>query len=128
MNNGFIDLRDIAALDRLLAQSGDAPVVIFKHSETCGISARAYTEMLKLAEQRADASNETPPPKTTIGIVSIQGARDVSDEIEARMGVEHESPQVFVLRDRKVVWTASHGAVRAEAIREALIAAAGGKQ
>ena len=128
MNNGFINLRDIASLDLFLTQSSDAPVVIFKHSETCGISARAHTEMLKLAEQRADASSETPSTKTPIGIVSIQAARDVSNEIEARTGVEHESPQVFVLLDGKVLWTASHGAVRAEAIGAAVRQAASGGQ
>lgn len=122
MHNGFTDLRDIAALDRLLAQPGDVPVVIFKHSETCGISARAHTEMLKLAAT-AHASDESPIANLQIGIVAIQTAREVSNEIEARTGVEHESPQVFVMRKGQVTWSASHGAVKAEAVQRAVLQA-----
>lgn len=123
MDNGFIDLGDIAALDQFLTQSVAAPVVIFKHSETCGVSARAYSEMLKLAAQVASLSSERG--NVSIGIVAIQTARNVSDEIEVRTGVEHESPQVFVMMNGQVVWSASHGAIRVEAVEQALLQAAG---
>jgi bacillithiol system protein YtxJ len=120
MNNGFVDLSDIESLNRFLARSRDSPIVIFKHSETCGISDRAYTEMLKLAEQRTTNSSETPIAGIPIGIVGVQAARDVSDEVEARTGVAHESPQVFVLLAGQLVWSASHGGVRAEAVEQAV--------
>lgn len=128
MNNGFTDLRDIAALDLFLAQSADVPVVIFKHSETCGISDRAYTEMLKLVAQRAKAASGSLVARVPIGIVAVQAARHVSNEIESRTGIAHESPQVFVMLGGKVTWSASHGRVRAEAVEQALIEAAGTKQ
>lgn len=51
----------------------------------------------------------------------VQTARALSDEIAARTGVEHETPQVFILRDREVLWTASHGQIRAEAVEAALL-------
>jgi bacillithiol system protein YtxJ len=120
MNNGFIDLCDIATLDGFLALSNHAPVVIFKHSETCGISDRAYREMQKLAEPRTTNSNEKPIAGIPIGIVGVQAARDVSNEVEARTGVAHESPQVFVLLAGQLVWSASHGGVRAEAVEQAV--------
>ena len=53
----------------------------------------------------------------------MQRARHVSDQIEASTGVPHESPQVLVIVGGKVVWSASHLTVKAEAISEALRAA-----
>ena len=37
-------------LDRLLAKSKTSPVLIFKHSTQCSISAAAYEEVTKFAE------------------------------------------------------------------------------
>ena len=56
-----------------------------------------------------------------VGLVTVQTARAVSNEIEARTGVEHETPQVFIIRDGKVLWTASHGQIKAEAVEAALL-------
>ena len=113
MTNGFIELRDVASLDDFLAQSNGDPVIIFKHSDSCGISARAYTQMSDL---------ERP-----VGLVTVQTARAGSDELEKRLGLEHETPQVMIVSDGKVAWTASHGQVRAAAV-EAALAEAGSKQ
>ena len=106
MNNGFIELRDVASLDDFLARANGHPVIIFKHSDSCGISARAYTQMSEL---------EGP-----VGLVTVQTARAVSDEIQRRMGLAHETPQVMIVSDGKVAWTASHGQVKAAAVEAAL--------
>ena len=107
-SNGFIELMDKDSLDRFLTQSNGSPVIIFKHSNTCGISARAHAQVSMLAHP--------------VGLVTVQQAREVSDEIEARTGVAHETPQVFIIRDREVLWSASHGQIKAEAVEAALLA------
>ena len=117
MHNGFVELRDTESLERLLAQSS-APVVIFKHSETCGISDRAYAEVSKLVS--GNRSIDAP-----IGMVVVQRARHVSDQIEASTGVPHESPQVLIIVGRRVVWSVTHRSVKAEALRAAKQEAAG---
>ena len=105
--NGLIEITDMDSLDRFLAQSNGSPAIIFKHSNSCGISARAHAEMSRI---------ELP-----VGMITVQTARAVSNEIEARTGVEHETPQVFIIRDGKVLWAASHGQIRAEAVAAALL-------
>jgi bacillithiol system protein YtxJ len=105
-SNGFVELPNTDALDRFLAESNGSPAIIFKHSNTCGISARAHAEMSRIDH--------------AIGLVIVQQARGVSNEIEARTGVAHETPQVFIIRDREVLWTASHGQIKAEAVEAAL--------
>jgi bacillithiol system protein YtxJ len=106
-SNGFVELPDTDSLDRFLGESNGSPAIVFKHSNSCGMSARAHGQMSKI---------ERP-----IGLVIVQTARALSDEIAARTGVEHETPQVFILRDREVLWTASHGEIEAEAVEAALL-------
>ena len=94
------------SLEHFLAQANDSPAVILKHSDTCGFSSRAYLEMSRL---------ERP-----VGLITVQKARALSHEIEKRLGVAHETPQVLILLNGKVVWSASHGAVKAEAVEAAV--------
>ncbi|HEV2764161.1 MAG TPA: bacillithiol system redox-active protein YtxJ [Pyrinomonadaceae bacterium] len=105
MGAKFIPVNDTAALDELVARSHDAPVILFKHSLTCPISATAYREMEGVGRD--------------VGLVVVQKARPVSDEIEARTGVRHESPQALILRDGRVVWSATHWNVTAGAVGDA---------
>ena len=104
--NHFINLENLRQLDDLIEQSNHAPVILFKHSATCGISSDAFEEMSKI--------------KGLVGLVVVQTAREVSREIEARTAIGHESPQVIILHDQKAVWSASHRQVKAEAVEEAL--------
>ena len=106
MDNHFVGIADAESFAALLKQSAEKPVVVFKHSTTCPISSGAYEEMTAL---------EYP-----VNIVTVQTARDVSDEIEVQTDVEHHSPQVIVLRNGKAVWNTSHWKVKAEAVAAAL--------
>lgn len=105
-----IDILSIDELDNLLTAQG--PILIYKHSLTCGTSARAYEEIQDLVASVTEG--------VSVGVVRVQVARAVSNEIARRFGVRHESPQVLLLRDGKVVWRASHYGVTAEAIGNAL--------
>lgn len=106
METQFTQIADAQALDELVARSHDAPVVLFKHSLTCPISAAAYREMTQL--------------EADVALVVVQKARDISREVETRTGVRHESPQAFVLRNGEVVWTASHWSITAAAVTDAV--------
>ena len=105
----FVEIRDNASLDHFLKSSPEAPVILFKHSNSCGVSAQAYREMAKLGR--------------TVGLITVQKARILSDEVERRFGLSHETPQVMLVRDNEVFWNASHGRVRADAVEKALSAA-----
>lgn len=110
-SKGFVEIKDLESLERFISEAGDSPAIVFKHSNTCGISARVYREMAQV---------ERP-----VGIVVVQQARDVSDEISRRYEIEHETPQALLVRGDKVVWSASHYAIKAQAIDDALNAANG---
>jgi bacillithiol system protein YtxJ len=102
MKENFVQLDSTEKLDELFQKSHEAPVVVFKHSTTCPISAAAYREIEKL-----DAE---------VNIIVVQSARNISTEIATRTGIRHESPQAIVLKDGKPIYQASHYNVTAEAI------------
>lgn len=106
MGNKFLKITHKEGLDELISNSNSRPVVIFKHSNSCPISAVAYREMEGLDGD--------------VSLIEVQSARDVSLEIASRTGVRHESPQVIILRDGKAVWNASHFDVKARDVAEAV--------
>lgn len=103
---GFQTIVDTGALDSLMDNSNERPVVVFKHSLACPISALAYREMQKLERE--------------VVLVEVQNARQLSRELADRSGIRHESPQVIVFRNGKAVWNASHYDVKAQAVSRAL--------
>lgn len=105
-------LPDTAALDAAIAESRVRPVLIFKHSRTCGISCEAYDALHEhLAEAPVDAS---------YNVITVQSHRTLSDEAEVRLGVRHQTPQVIVLRGGVPVWNASHFRITADALTRVL--------
>src|SRR3954462_6694675 len=93
-------LVDIAALEQAIIESRDRPVLLFKHSRTCGISCEALDQLhAHVAEAPAGAAYR---------VITVQSHRAVSDELSARFGIRHETPQAILLRDGRPVWNASH--------------------
>lgn len=102
----FTAVTDASALEELFALSHSQPVMLFKHSTTCPISAAAYQQM----------SRSGGP----VSLVVVQTARDISREIETRTGVRHESPQAIILRNGQAVWSATHWKITTDAVQSAV--------
>ena len=106
--------RDLAILDTdtdlddLLAASHATPVVIFKHSRSCGTSGYALEE---LTDHLAHA-----PEGVRYAMVTVQTHRALSDTIAARLGVRHHTPQALLVRDGQVVWSATHHRITADVL------------
>jgi bacillithiol system protein YtxJ len=101
-----------ADLDAAIERSFTTPVVMFKHSETCGASAYAHEELLALLA----ACNLG----AEIYLVSVQRSRAISNAIEKRFRLRHESPQVLIVRRGVVAWHASHHRVTSDELSAAL--------
>ena len=104
-------LKSIDELDEAVERSHEHPVVIFKHSSTCGTSMMAHEEIQAFVEGA---------PWAEVFVVSVHAGRALSNEIAARFRVRHESPQALVLKDGGVAWHASHFRVTATAVAAAL--------
>jgi bacillithiol system protein YtxJ len=105
-------LNGLDELDRLIAASDQRPVLLFKHSYTCGVSAEAMDELIShLNDQPADVH---------YAVVTVQTHRDVSNAVSQKLGVRHETPQALLVREGRVVWSASHFRVTADAVVNAI--------
>jgi bacillithiol system protein YtxJ len=108
-------LTDGAQIEDLLQESHTRPVLIFKHSVSCGTSAQALDEL-------ADHLEQADHVGARYAIVTVQSHRAVSNALAQRLAVRHETPQTLLLVDGRVVWNASHFRVTAEAIAKAIAA------
>jgi bacillithiol system protein YtxJ len=93
-------LSHIDELEAAIAESCERPVLLFKHSRTCGISCEALDEL--------HAHVETADPQAVYKLITVQSHRGLSDQAAKRLGIRHETPQAILLRDGLPVWTASH--------------------
>lgn len=108
----WIALTSPEELARVDEASRAAPVLLFKHSTSCGVSAGAL-EGLERDWRPVDDVH-------TVFFIDLWAHRDVSDAVEVRYGVRHESPQVLVVDDGACVYTASHRGIRHAEVVQAL--------
>ena len=93
-------LSHVDELEAAIAESSERPVLLFKHSRSCGISCEALDE-LRAHVDSADCG-------VAYKVITVQSHRDVSNQAATRLGVRHQTPQVILLRNGRPVWSASH--------------------
>ena len=103
------------AADVPLDETVSAPelVVLYKHSPTCGLCDIAIAEVRAFV----DANPDVP-----VWLVDVLSQRPLSQRLESLLGVQHESPQAFVLRRGEPVWNGSHRRVTKARLEEAIAA------
>lgn len=106
MANAFTPVTTIAQLEQVMSDTASDPIVLFQHDPYCPISQYAYQQMRRL----------TYP----ISLINVSQHHDLTEAIEERTGIRHESPQVIVLKQGDASWSASHYAITQEAVEEAL--------
>ena len=112
MHPQLTSLDHLEQLDQLLTESQDRPLLLFKHSYSCGVSLEALDEIVDhLNQESLDAR---------YAIVTVQTHREVSNAVASRLGVRHQTPQAIVVKGGRAVWSASHFRVNAQEIRKAL--------
>ena len=110
--NNLTHLNTLDELEAAIAESRQRPVLLFKHSRTCGISCEALDELhTHLSE---------PLPNASYKLITVQSHRPVSDAAARRLGIRHETPQAILLKDGAAVWCASHFKITARELDNAL--------
>lgn len=97
----WIHLTEEAQLETIKQESNERPVVIFKHSTRCSISA-----MAKMRLER-----ETAPDSITFYYLDLIRYRSLSNKIAEIFDVQHESPQVLIIRNGECIYDESHGGI-----------------
>src|ERR1700748_1276326 len=99
-------------INRIIENSVGTPQIIFKDSVTCGISAHA--------KERLEDGYALIEGKAGFNYRDLLAFRSVSNQVAKALAVTHQSPQIIVLKDKKVVYTASHHAISAAGIAKYL--------
>lgn len=95
-----------AQLDSLVSRSSDIPQVIFKHSIRCSISS--------MVKSRLDRGNQ--PANMEFHYLDLINFRSLSNKVAEMFDVQHESPQVLLIRNGKCIYNESHNAIRLDEI------------
>lgn len=88
-------------LAEIKEESVSKPVVIFKHSTRCSISAVAKSRL-----ERAQA-----PEAISFYYLDLIRFREISNKIADDFNVPHESPQVLLIRNGECIYDESHSGI-----------------
>ncbi len=98
--------QDIEDLEK---QSLSKPVIIFKYSTRCGISRITLRKFENDLPENLDVA---------FYFMDLVKYRALSNEIAERFKVRHESPQLIVIKEGKVLHHSSHQDINAKKISE----------
>lgn len=106
------NLQNTDELGSIAEASGNRPQLIFKHSTRCGVSAAAKRRLEDAQDELAQGMD--------LHFLDLIAFRDVSNEIASRFSVEHESPQILLLRGGTTVLHLNHYDIEADKILAAI--------
>lgn len=99
-------------LDAALSASNEGTVALFKHSTRCSVSSMA----LKFFEQSWNYDDDQVTPY----FLDLIAYRSLSNRIASELNVEHQSPQLILVRNGKAILNRSHNEINASEIRSHL--------
>ncbi|GAA3998408.1 bacillithiol system redox-active protein YtxJ [Hymenobacter fastidiosus] len=113
MSTPWQPLTQVEQLTDIVQESHEQPVLIFKHSTTCSISAAAKS---KLERQWPDANLSD----VKIYYLDLLRFRPISAEIASTFGIRHESPQLLLIHNGECRYDASHMGIRLSDVKQAV--------
>ncbi len=102
----WISLDTLPQLDQIKKESFNQPQVIFKHSTRCAISSMAKSRL-----ERNQFPRDIP-----FYFLDLIKHRQISNQIEDEFMVDHESPQVLIIRNGECVYDESHSGINMDEI------------
>jgi bacillithiol system protein YtxJ len=110
----WVALTQLAQLSDIQESSSSSAIraiLIFKHSTRCSISGMALNRL-----ESSWQNQETIP----VYFLDLLQHRDISNQLAAIFEVEHQSPQVLLIKNGKCVYHASHSSIRVQSILDAV--------
>ena len=101
-------LKNEAELDEIKLRSEKRPQVIFKHSTRCSISSVIKSRLEK----------SVPAEEVDFYFLDLIAYRSISNKVASEFLIEHESPQILVIKNRECVYDESHNGITMSEIIE----------
>jgi bacillithiol system protein YtxJ len=99
-------LTEANQLEDIIKSSYNQSIIIFKHSIRCGVSTKIRRHL--------ESSWPENLSETQAYFLDLISFRDISDKIAEDFRVEHQSPQILVIRNGQCRYSASHSDIRIE--------------
>lgn len=96
----------------IIERSKKIPVLIFKHSTRCSISAAALSRL----ERNWKEENRDQLDCFFLDLLQF---RDISNQIAECFALIHQSPQALIIKNGKCVFSQSHSEIRLKDLLEA---------
>ncbi len=110
----WTELKTATQLEALRIESKNQTVIIFKHSTTCSISRTALNRL----ERNWKEEEMTSVKPYYLDLLSY---REISRSIADLFDVEHQSPQVIVLKNGEAIFHKSHFDIEFASIKNAAL-------
>lgn len=107
------ELKALEQVQQIETESADVQVLIFKHSYRCNIS-RASLDRLERNWNEVEMKTVKPY------FLDLLTYREISNRLAEKFVVEHESPQVLVIRNGSSILDLSHFQINYDQIRETI--------
>jgi bacillithiol system protein YtxJ len=106
-------LRSVDQIKDIRSKSNTSPVLVFKHSTRCNIS-RTSLDRLERNWKEEEMQD------VQLYFLDLLAYREISNKLSEEFGVEHESPQVLIIKDGKSLYDRSHFDIEYREIKEAV--------
>lgn len=100
----WIPLLELKQLNEFVNTSTSKTIVVFKHSTRCGVSRSVIKQFEKQSQNLEIKSID-------FYFLDLITFREISNTIAQKFEVTHQSPQLIVLKNKKVVAHASHHSI-----------------
>lgn len=101
----WISLEDYTQIQKVLLQA--EPFLVFKHSIRCSISSMVKNRF----ERDFDCIN------VQSYFLDLIKYRSISNQLAVDFNVEHQSPQILLIKNGNCIYHASHNAIDADVIK-----------
>ena len=103
----WIEITNKDSLHEIIEDSDKKTLLFFKHSTRCSISSMALSRM----------NNDFSFDLLSVNyLIDVLLYREISNNLSEITKITHQSPQVVLLYNKKVIYSASHGEIRPEII------------
>lgn len=103
-------LSSLQQLQEAIQNSDSTPVVLFKHSTRCGVSSMALN--------RLDSSEDLAKSSANFYFIDLLAFREISQAVSEEFHIQHESPQLIIVKNGQARYHASHSDIRPNTLLE----------
>jgi len=105
-------LSSVEQFQKILDNSGDKPIFIFKHSMHCSTST--------IVKMNLEAKWNFESELADFYQLDIINHFDVSSDVVTKLGVEHQSPQIIMIKNKMATYRSSHFDISYDSIKKAI--------